>query len=115
MQRIYYAGDVILTGTVIATALLSYAAALARNSESQPVTFPARRDDGSLHDVTVLIGPASQLIAESVDSEFDEVTDDALVARLGELTALLGQPRAQAVSDSETDAEAWTELELPDL
>lgn len=80
MDRIHYAGDSVLTGSEIARALLEYAEALAKVGTSATVDIPTRQPDGSLGRSSVLVGPASQLIADAEDSEYDEVVDDELVA-----------------------------------
>jgi hypothetical protein len=97
MQRIYYTNDTLVTGTEIARALLEYAAALARSDSSQTVSIPVRRPDGSTARATLLVGPASQLVAEDLEDgeDFgDEPRDDVLVARLKAMTTELAAPRA---------------------
>jgi hypothetical protein len=97
MQRIYYTNDTLVTGTEIARALLEYAAALARSDSSQTISIPVRRADGSSARATLLVGPASQLVAEDVEDDEDlgdEVRDDVLVARMKAMTAELAAPRA---------------------
>jgi hypothetical protein len=97
MQRIYYTNDTLVTGTEIARALLEYAAALARSDSAQTVSIPVRRPDGTSARATLLVGPASQLIAEDVQDDEDlgeELRDDVLVARIKAMTAELAAPRA---------------------
>lgn len=94
MQRIFYSNDSVVTGTEIAKTLLEYAAALARNVSSATVTIPVRRDDGETTRAMLLIGPASQLIAEDEASEGDELVDDILVAKMRAASAALAAPRA---------------------
>jgi hypothetical protein len=89
MQRIYYAGERFLTGTEIANALVSYAEALAQNGKAGSIEIPVRHeDDGRVGVVNFLVGPASQIMSEEVDSlGSEEVMDDKVVARLRTLTA----------------------------
>lgn len=91
MQRIYYAGDHFLTGTEIANALVSYAAALAREGTAGAIEIPVRHeDDGQTGVVNFLVGPASQIMTEEVDARYgDEVRDKEVVKRLRALTAEL--------------------------
>ena len=89
MERIHYAGGDVLTGTKIARALLDYAEALAEMNDSATVDIPARHEDGSIGRANLLIGPSSQLISETEDSDFDEFEDDALVAQFVEETRRL--------------------------
>jgi hypothetical protein len=92
MDRVHYAGDSVLTGTNIAKALLEYAKALAEKDASDTVEIPTRDENGSVGRSTILIGPASQLIADSEDSDADEITDPGLVEHLARKTARLRQP-----------------------
>jgi hypothetical protein len=82
MDRIHYAGDSILTGTEIAHALLDYARALAQVGSSDTVVIPTITADGQSGRSEILVGPASQLISDSDDSELDEVVDEDLVTDL---------------------------------
>jgi hypothetical protein len=104
MQRIYYVNDSVLTGTEIARAVLEYAAALARSDSSETVSIPVRKPDGSTARATLLIGPASQLIYEEEESEYEELNDDILVAKLKAATTQLGAPRAVTAEAASTDA-----------
>lgn len=88
MQRIYYAGEHFLTGTAIGNALVSYAAALAQRGSADAIEIPVLHEDGRAVVMNFLVGPASQIMAEEVDTpSSDEIRDDDLVARLRALTA----------------------------
>ena len=76
MMRIHYAGGSELTGTAIADALLVLAEQLARAGSAIPV----RQHDGSIGRSRFLIGPASQIVAETEESRSEEIRDDALVS-----------------------------------
>ena len=82
MHRINYAGSSILTGTEIAHALLDYAQALAQADTSATVELPTIDGNGAIGRSEILVGPASQLIADAEDSSYNDLVDDALVARL---------------------------------
>lgn len=105
MQRIFYSNDSVVTGTEIAKTLLDYAAALARNVSSATVTIPVRRQDGATTRATLLIGPASQLIAEDEEDAGEELQDDILVAKMKASTAALGAPRAVSARAAATTAD----------
>lgn len=94
MHRVQYAGGSVLTGDAIASALLEYAAALARQSTSATVEIPVREADGALGVAQVLIGPASQLVSThepgSTDGDADEIVDDELVERFTHAIRVLG-------------------------
>ncbi len=89
MDRIHYAGDSVLTGSAIARALLEYAEELAKAGTSATVDIPTREPDGSVGRSKFLIGPASQLVADAEESEYDELVDDDLVAYFTAETAVL--------------------------
>ncbi|MDR5692653.1 hypothetical protein [Agromyces indicus] len=89
MDRLYYAGDSVLTGSAIAKALIDYAGALADVRESATIRIPTRRADGSLGHSTVLIGPASELISDEEPGEHEELVDDELVAYMAAETRKL--------------------------
>ncbi|QJU55263.1 hypothetical protein SCB71_19745 [Herbiconiux sp. KACC 21604] len=93
MERIHYAGDSVVTGSAIAHALLEYARALALIEASDTVEIPVVRDDGSVARATMLIGPASQLISESVDDDREELENQALVDDLTRRAAGAGPAR----------------------
>ncbi|MBO0984631.1 hypothetical protein [Rathayibacter sp. SD072] len=102
MQRIFYAGDSVLTGTEIARAVLAYAQALAGQQASATVDIPVLLATGETGAASILIGPASQLFSETPEEETaQELTDDALVQHLAELTRSLGvsQPIVETAAD----------------
>lgn len=114
MERIYYAGDQFLTGTEIARALVGYAAALARRGTAAAVEIPVRHaTDGRDGMVNFLVGPASQLVTETVDGDDDaEIRDEELVARLRALTDELAPMHPVATSLNEPESTAgydWTD------
>ena len=100
MERIHYATGSIVTGSEIARALVGYAEALAKVGSSASVDIPSLHEDGTLGRANFLVGPASQLMSETEDSSFPEVTDTDLVAKLHAATARLGTAHPQT-SDSE--------------
>jgi hypothetical protein len=115
MDRIFYAGDSILTGTAIARALLEYAEALAKADTSATVEIPTRLGDGGVGRSTFLVGPASQLVSDTEPSGFDEIEDEQLIARFRAETERLrfGSPGGKASSsdDGEVDDDpsAWSD------
>ncbi|NQX36346.1 hypothetical protein [Herbiconiux sp. VKM Ac-2851] len=119
MDRIFYAGDSILTGTAIAKALLEYAEALAKAGTSATVEIPTRLDDGGVGRSTFLVGPASQLVADTEPSGFDEIEDEQLIehfrAEMRRLRFDSPGGRAESAppetddSDGVDDANAWAD------
>lgn len=87
MKRIHYANGSIVTGDAIADVLIRYAAALAVNDTAAEVTAPALAQTGETTEVVMLLGPASQILAEDapgaqelVDAEFVRVYEEKLAA-----------------------------------
>ena len=82
MKTIHYAGEVLMTGDAIADAIVSYAESLARHETSASIEVPVLTESGVATTASFLLGPASQLVAVSVDSQLDEVEDAELVEYL---------------------------------
>src|ERR1700712_4514515 len=94
MKAIFYAGGELLTGDDIADAVVHYAESLARKTTSAAVDIPTRLPDGTIAQVSLLLGPASQLVAIPQPGDAaEEVTDAPLVQRLNADAARLGDPR----------------------
>ena len=87
MQLVHYAGLSLVTGDAITLALLRYAGALAVAEEAATVQIPVRTPDGGQSSATLLVGPASQLAAEPIESEHDELLDAELVAHFEALAS----------------------------
>lgn len=101
MERIHYATGSILTGSDIARALVDYAEALARVSKSASVDIPTLHADGTIGRAKFLVGPASQLVSETEDSPYPEITDVELVDGMRRATVLLADAHPQT-SDSDS-------------
>jgi hypothetical protein len=82
MKRLAYAGGSLVTGDAVTDAVLDYAAALARAGQADRIRVPALGVDDEITVFDMVIGPASQLIAEPVDVDHDELVDPELVADL---------------------------------
>lgn len=89
-----------LTGDAIALAVVDYAAALARRESAAEVTIPIRTLDGRLSEVSMLLGPASQLIVGPASIEGEELLDDELVLAIVHATQELAPSQAHAVDDA---------------
>jgi hypothetical protein len=102
VQRIFYcAGSTFVTGDRIASAVLGYAAALMQTGEVDVVEIPIRWDDGSSGRSTVLLGPVTQISAQTLAGSRpgpadDDLLDEVLVERLRERTAHLLTPHPPA-------------------
>ena len=65
MKRIQYAEREFGTDDRLADLVLEYAALLARSNSADTVTIPGRFGTGEVEEVSLLIGPASQITARS--------------------------------------------------
>jgi len=101
MDRLNYAGESILTGTEISAAVLELAQALATADASETIEIPTREEDGSLGVSHLLIGPASQLIASSEETDLPEVVDRLLVQQFLAKAAALRSPKARPIDESD--------------
>ncbi|GAA1441947.1 hypothetical protein [Leifsonia poae] len=110
MKRIHYASGSLLTGDAIAEVLLRYAAVLATNESAAEVRAPALADDGLVKPVLLLLGPASQMLAEEEASEHPEIVDADFVAACEKEIRALGPRRAEYVADG-TDETAGLDLD----
>ncbi|MBM7505502.1 hypothetical protein ACFPER_00195 [Agromyces aurantiacus] len=118
MDRILYAGGELLTGSEIAQAIVDYAAALAGRRSAASIDIPIRTTSGGVARAHLLIGPASQLVTEPVESEFDELVDEDLVTRLRTSAAALASTRpvvGATDGDDEIDDADTDELEWPPI
>ncbi|MEY9952250.1 hypothetical protein [Leifsonia sp. EB34] len=98
MKRIHYASGSVLTGDAIADVLVKYAAALALNAAAAEVRAPAILESGEVGEIVMLLGPASQILAETERFDGPELRDDDFVNGLGERVAALGPRRAAYVT-----------------
>ncbi len=96
MKRIYYAGASLLTGERIAESVLRYAEALAKAGSAEEIAVPSITEDGKREAVMLLVGPASQLLAEDEGSRTD-LEDPLFVAELDRKIRALGVSQAQPV------------------
>nr|WP_242061494.1 hypothetical protein [Microbacterium ureisolvens] len=73
--------------------------ALAEVGVAETVSVPTREEDGSIGNVMVLIGPASQIVARDVHEDGEELVDATAVARLNAI-----QRRLRPVAAVDTEA-----------
>lgn len=105
MMRLDYAGGTIFTGTAIAHAVLSYAAALAHAEDAVSLRVPGRTVDGVAGDFQILLGPSSQILVEPTGDP-DEVVDDEFLVDIEKRIGLLEHPPYVLPWDEEPDFDA---------
>jgi len=102
MKRIHYASGSLLTGDDIADVIVRFAAALAHNNQAAEVRAPAVTDGGT-REVLLLLGPASQMLAEDEPYEGTELLDQRFVDEFEHRIAALAPPRATYVENGTED------------
>lgn len=113
MDRINYAGDTFLTGSLIAHALMDYAQALAEVGSAATVEIPTMGGDGVRSVTAILIGPSSQLTSTTITSEFPELEDTSLVESLADLAEKLRReitPTARPAVDNVPPVDYFSEF-----
>ena len=88
VKRILYAGGSFLTGDGIAEAVLDYAAELANAGKAAKLDVPALDLEQRQERVSLVIGPASQLMAEPV-AVGQEIEDETFTQQLRRMTRVL--------------------------
>lgn len=97
MKTIHYAGDAILLNDELADAVVEYAAALARAGSSAELSVPVVIEDGSILSASMLLGPASQLVATPAPGAKEAGADAELLTEITRQTALIGTIKAEPI------------------
>ena len=111
MKRIAYADAVVGTGDELAGLVVEYAGALAAVGGADTVTIPAQTGASEVQQVTLLLGPASQITVLDDDEPFTADTA-AAVADLRQRIAAMSTPIPQSDDPvlkgiDEPDDSAW--------
>jgi hypothetical protein len=109
MKLIIYAGSRLMTGDEVAGAVLDYCAALADADTAETVEIPILMDDGEPSKATLLVGPASQIVAQDVTSEWDELEDPDTVRLLKEKTRAHRPVASSHAQSDEDEGGTWTD------
>jgi hypothetical protein len=111
VKRLYISSGSILTGDVLADAIVDLGEAAARHNSSAKVDIPVVLDSGETGRARMLIGPASEILAvpeaamHPVEAMWDDVAAHAAITRIRELTLSLGRTStAQPVFDTDRTA-----------
>ncbi|GAA2051653.1 hypothetical protein [Leifsonia soli] len=103
MKRIHYASGSLLTGDDIADVIVRFAAALAQNNAAAEIHAPVVVDSGGTGEVLLLLGPASQMLAEDAEYSGAELRDESFVAEFEHRIAALAPQRATFVEHGTED------------
>jgi hypothetical protein len=115
MMNLKYAGGTVTLSDDACATVLEYAAALARNSDSDTVSITVIGEDGTLVEAEILIGPASQLLAVPSTAPHRDIDDAAQIAYMVERTARLQPSRPIGAPDSSPIDDIETNQTLGDL
>ena len=105
MKVLIYAGSEFITGDEIAAAVMRYSEALAEAQTAANVEIPVVGQTGTRTSATLLLGPASQIVAADAEVT-DDLSDPGVVAQLDALTRAL---RPTAIIESHEPQSAWEE------
>jgi hypothetical protein len=86
VKKILYANAELLTGDDIARAVLLYSETLGTSGSAETIEIPILEADGSRGTALLLVGPASQIVAEDAGTEFEELEDQDAVEELNTKT-----------------------------
>ena len=111
MRKVIYAGTAFYTGDRISAAILEFASALARQGASETVFVPARTESGELGEVEVLLGPASQLVTEPADRDWDDVIDDEFAISARGIDGEIRTDATRICAESPAPLRSWTTSE----
>lgn len=82
MKDLIYAGGKTMVSDELAAAITDYAQVMAANGDSGVVEIPAIGEDGTVGTARLLLGPASQIMAEPVATDHVDLDDAAVIAEL---------------------------------
>jgi hypothetical protein len=104
MKVVIYAGGEFMTSSAVADALMEYSAALAEGHDAATIELPIVAEDGTPGRAVFLVGPASQIVARTVDTDVSEPEDSAEVEHLKALTRHL-RPSASVETEARDQVE----------
>ncbi|MFJ4294774.1 hypothetical protein [Curtobacterium sp. NPDC089689] len=93
MKYISYEGVDIMTGDLIADAVMDYAAVLGANARTDSVAVPSVGFDGARIRTTLLIGPASEFVVTPAPDDVLEPEDPDFIRRLRDAAGRAGVAR----------------------
>jgi hypothetical protein len=91
MKKITYAGETLVTSDDVADALTELASALGTAQKSETVEIPVFEEDGASELASLVIGPASELVAVPIKAPATEPDTTATVAELRKMKETLAR------------------------
>lgn len=92
MKHLIYAGKPLLVDDHLADLLLEYAGLLPGTNEGDDVTVTALGPDGNVVDVTMVLNPSTELIAETTNTSIETPANDVAIAYLTERIQTIRHP-----------------------
>lgn len=89
MKVLIYAGSEFMTSSEIADALMRYSEALTDGQNAGTIEIPVVEANGSTSLAVFLVGPASQIVAKDVVSDFPDPVHPEALAQLAAATRSL--------------------------
>jgi hypothetical protein len=102
VKELNYAGGKTIVSDELADALTDYAQVLAANGDSGVIDIPAVGEDGTVGMSRLLLGPASQIIAEPITVDPLDLDDSEVIAELIARTRAAGTQHALPMDPDET-------------
>lgn len=111
MKRILYAGGSFTTQDAVADSLMEYASVLAVINSADVVQLPGLDEGGVVRRISMIVGPASQIIAmesddPAVDLHVEDTIEDLQERARRRLPNAVGVAVAGTSGPAETDAES---------
>lgn len=107
MRRVHYAGGDFVTCEHLAAELVAFGVALANRARAASVEVPVVSRDGTLATVSLLLGPASQLVVIPEDRNEDEIDCADAVARITAARAELLRSSVISQADLSSSSLDW--------
>ena len=100
MKRVSYAGETFLTTDAVADALVDLTAVLGRSHKAEVVELSAVDENGETREVRLVVGPASQISAVHVETEYEEPDTGDTVKRLQARARSLEHPNVATMTQA---------------
>ena len=108
MKELIYAGGKAIVSDELAEALIDYAQILAAHGDSGLIEIPSVGEDGTVGMSRLLLGPASQIIAEPVTAEQPQFDDSEVIAELKTRIRAAGAQHAMPMDPDDAAPEDYS-------
>jgi hypothetical protein len=98
MKKLLYAGGELVSTDALVDAVVDYATRLGQRGATDSLRVPSISPSGTIGESTILIGPASEIMAEPAEREEVDLDDGPTIEDLRARTAVLGDVKAATSS-----------------